>query len=556
MFTRMAAAVGLVLLLASTTGARAAETCPSAELLTIGGISIQPCHSSTMASPVEGSLSANYGVVLMSSSSGGTVNVDKGVGRYLRKLVGINDAFDAAVSLELVQPGGVIYQRPLFVVSVARGDKSKVEISNMYGNDIEISPLFVLPDGVGNLTARIKVSAISQRGSNIAGAVKQGVDAAQALGGHGWLVTAFGTEAFMAVLKLNEATLNSYYSDDLTATIDTNMRFDGAAFKSVRYEIRLPGPKATDPVTTVSVSLNLATRPSLLTSSFTTVEGRRVPDVTTISAPRWASGIRLQGNNKTFTTQLETAGLPQKLGNLQVSAGAQPDERVAKVAQVNADCMTLRKAITEGDFQLSPFDSSVILFDELRRAGVFKVYRPEDLSCTSDMVVRWKQYGLAAPKIEAVTNPSTPAQRVERLMTLAKHWGVADDATREMILPDNFQDVVQLTARPDLISGFPAPTAPDVNGFATWPVSSVLLAKLAKFCLGNFKQPPEAANWATAFVIFRNDPTSYLLRATFAQNKAFGGEGPKIAALSLKPATAQDKADFDLNQNCLVAPPV
>lgn len=191
--------------------------------------------------------------------------------------------------------------------------------------------------------------------------------------------------------------------------------------------------------------------------------------------------------------------------------------------------MVLRKAVTEGDFQLNSFDSAVVLLDELRRAGVFTVYAADDLACTRDMVAVWKTYGLAAPSRPPppITHPSTPQQRVARLTMLAKHWDIADEATREVILPEDFQDAVQLTSRPDLIPGFPAPTAPDVNGFATWPARPALLAKLAKSCLGNFKQPPEGANWATGFVIFRNDTTTYLLRATVAQNQPFGSDGPK-----------------------------
>ncbi|MES2035190.1 MAG: hypothetical protein V4466_13535, partial [Pseudomonadota bacterium] len=229
---------------------------------------------------------------------------------------------------------------------------------------------------------------------------------------------------------------------------------------------------------------------------------------------------------------------------------------VARKDQVEAACAALSTAIETGAFRLNDHDRHLVLYDELRRAGVFKVYDAAELDCTSGMVPIWARYGITKVKPAQPRTPlypSTPDQRVARLTTLATHWAIADEATRRAILPSSFRNPVTLTARPDMIAGYPAPVRPDPEGAATWQIQPALLAGLSKSCFGNFKPPAADQATATAFARFVDDTRLYLVRIIVSDSQAFGPEGPMISAITLREATKQDIASFDLNGNCIAA---
>ncbi|MES2035191.1 MAG: hypothetical protein V4466_13540, partial [Pseudomonadota bacterium] len=301
--------------------ATAADTCPTNQRLGIGGIAIQPCFSQALDDPIVGGLDQYYGQVAMNVSSGGTYDVDKGVGRYLRSMFGIRDDFTAAVTLELRKGGALIYQKPLFTVAVTSGDKSKISVSSTSGQDIDISPIFLLEGGVDAVQATIKVTAVSKRGSAVMDTVKGGVDAAAALGGHGWLVTAFATEAFMTFAAKAEAALNSYYSDELDGTLETELKYgSGLAYKAVAYQITLPAAKRNDPPISVMARVQLKTRRSLVTDAvFTGADGIVRPNTLGAAEPssRWANEIIIKQSPDTrLGTQIDSGGVPRKLADL------------------------------------------------------------------------------------------------------------------------------------------------------------------------------------------------------------------------------------------------
>lgn len=536
--------------------AQAQSGCTAQGAITAGAITVEPCTATSMNDPIVGNLSGYYGQVAMNVGSNGQYRASKDFGRYLRELFGVRDEFDAVVAIELYKDDVLIYQRPLFTASVDKGNGSKIEITTAMAADTDISPIFLLERGKESVKAKIKISTVNKRSGAPLSVVKEGIDAAKSLGGHGWLVTAFTSEAFMKFAARGEAALNQFYSYDHSINTEADLKYGGtASYKSVTYRITLPAPDKKTAAPVINATVFLKAMPSLVTTELTKdPAGVTRPDTHGGTAPngRWAARILIRDNPELrLGAHIDGGGVPRKLAELRVPEGAKADDVVARRQQIDASCQALRDAVDSGPFRLSDVDRDLVLFDELRLAGVFKVYDASTLTCTQDVVARWKALGITPETPRTETFKITHENKVERLNLLAQHWDFADEATRRQVLPLNFENPVRLTARPDLIEGYPAPTAADGDGLATWDIQPQHLAKLRKSCLGNFKPAPADTVWSTAFAKFEGDPRLYLVRATFLDSRPFGKQGPTISALEVREASKADRDRFDLTGSCL-----
>jgi hypothetical protein len=320
----------------------------------------------------------------------------------------------------------------------------------------------------------------------------------------------------------------------------------------VKYNITQPPARRND--NTISATVALRATPSLVTG-LRTIGADQVarPDTKGGTDPsgRWADRIKINATTA-LSTQIDSGGVPRKLEELRISDTARADDLISRKTQVDASCQALRRAIDNAPFRLSDPDRDLILFDEVRQAGVFKLYGPSSLNCTSDVVARWTALGITPPPVaDDLALPVSTSAKVARLTLLATHWELGDPGARRNVLRPNFATQISLTAPANLLPGFPAPTAADSNGVATWDINPELLALLRKDCLGNFKPNADKDPWATGFVRFEGSPTVYLLRATFVANRPWGAEGPAIKALSLTEATADDRRKYDQTGRCL-----
>jgi hypothetical protein len=550
LFGVLVAAIGL----GWAANVRAAE-CPVSNRLQIGGMVVQPCFERTLNDPIVGNLTNYYGQVMLTTGAGGSYEIDKSVGRYLRSVFGIREDFTSVVALEVRKGDVLVYQKPLYTVNVTRGDASRVTVTANLGADAAISPIFLLDQGGDAITASLRVSSVSKRGSAVLNTVKEGVDTAAALGGHGWLVTGFGSEAFLTTAAKFETALNQFYSDDLESNINTTLSYGApTSYKAVTYEVTLPPAKKKAPPAKISATVHLRTIGSLVTDDRITVAGQQLPDTKggVFPSTRWAERISIGGNGSIkLGSQLDAGGVPRKLADLQVPPGARPEDTTSRKALIEAACESLRAAVEGGPFRLNDHDRQLVMFDELRRAGVFRIYSPTEIGCVSNLLPEWGRYAIKLPQPPPPPlYTSKPGDRVSRLEVLAVQWDIADLATRKANLPLSFNSPVALTARPDMISNYPAPVAPAPSGLATWQVQPALLAELRKSCFGNFKPPSDGSKSATAFARFEGDSRGYLLEFTFDETRPFGQGGPTINGLSIREATPEDRATHDHNGKC------
>jgi hypothetical protein len=536
----------------------AAQSCTNQSRSNIAGLAVQPCTTKDLSTRMQGDLSGYYGQVQLTATSGGDFAVDKSFGKFLREYFALKDDFDAVVAIELYKEGALIYQRPLFVASIDRGNGTKASINNVLAAATPVSPFFRLDQGQEELKAKLKVSVVNKRSGEVLSTIKQGVDAAAALGGHGWLVTAVAADALMKSAAKAEAALNSYYSYDYGIGTETDLGYAANNYKSVKYTVTIPpADKHSQPVI-VEATLDLVATVSLITDLRFTGGDRIIRPQTsrgTAPAGRWADRISLRGNPATtLGDQIDAGGVPRKLEDLKIVPGAKAEDVVARKTQIDASCQALSKAIDSGPFKLSDSDRDLILYDELRRAGIFKLYAPASLDCTADAVGRWAKYQITVPALPDTKPPprTVPAaDKIARLTWIAKHLEVQDQGIRADLLRSDFTTTVRITAQPDFIPGWPAPTVPNEKGLATWDVSPERLAALKKACFGNFKSGADKESEATAFAQFEGDPKSYLVRPAFSTAQSWGPEGPQVESLSITEATPEERRAYDSNGKCL-----
>jgi hypothetical protein len=518
---------------------------------------VVPCATKVLAQPVVGNVSGYYGQVLLSTTGEGSYRVSSDFGSSLRRYFGVADKFDAVVSIELWRRGALLYQRPLFTASVSDSDGTTITANTVNASETEISPYFLLDTNTGSLQAKISISIVNRRSGQVVETLKKGVDAAAALGGHGWLVTALNTDAFVIAASRAEATLHQYYSYNLGVGSETDLGFGEKAYKSIRYSVTIPGQKAADPPAKVEATISLRTRTSLITEKM--IINTTLPDMNkgAETMDPWANRILL-GDTRTLGAYIEE-GTPRRLSDLNVVDQETPDTEVARKEQIEAACASLKRAISEAPVRLSDSDKLLVLYDELRRRKVFRIYRATDLSCTSGLIEEWKSLGIVAPEpIGRVSFPIPDQDRTARMKLLATYWGFTNSDDRAKALPSNFTATVRLTAPADFLPGLPSSAPVDSSGYSTWDIDPKHLAKLHRQCFGNIKPTSTGEPGATAFATFAgNDALIYLIKAYFVDNATWGNEGPRVKAISIAAATDQDKIVYNHPEpnGCLGARP-
>lgn len=568
---RLLAAIATAsLALAAPKGALGAEPptqqCTKLGALTVAAganipVEVVPCVTKTLAQPVVGNFSNYYGQVLLSTTGSGSYKVKNDFGQSIRKYFGIADKFDAVVSIELWKRGTLLYQRPLFTASVDDANGTTVSVNNVNASETEISPYFLLDTNTGSLQAKITVSVLNRRSGQVLETLKQGVDAAAALGGHGWLVTAFNTDQFVTAAAKAESTFYKSYSYSLSVGSETDIGFGDKAYKSIRYSVTIPSKDSDKPAAKVEATISLRTRLSLLTER--TIANTLLPDMNkgAESPDSWANRIQLGGEQR-LDKYIEE-GTPRKLADLDVVDDETPDTEVLRRSQIDAACTSLKKAISESPVKLSDSDKLLVLFDELRRRKVFTVYRAADLSCTSGLVEDWKALKLVVPEPAGNVALPVPEQaRKARMRLLGKSWRLNNADERSESIPDNFtgfpdstsnssnalefKGIVRLTAPADFLPGMPSPASVDSRGYSTWDIDPKHLARLHNACFGNVKSMITGEPGATAFATFvGGEPVLYLIKAYFADDVSWGKEGPRIKSVSISEASDQDKIEYN-----------
>ena len=510
-----------------------------------------PCTSKELPQKLVGDASAYYGQAVLTTAGTGTYKAHSGFGKWLRDYFGIAGKFNAVVSVELWKGGALLYQRPLFTASVDTSNGTTISANNVLASETEVSPYFLLDTNTGALQAKINISVVNKQSGALVETLKKGIDTGVALGGHGWLVTAISNDLFYGEAARAESTFHKYYSYSIAIGSETDLGFGDNAYKSIKYTVSLPGPKKKDPPATVEATIALRTTTSLVVLK-ARIAGTTLPDTNkgAETVESWASRIGL-GKDRTLASYLKE-GTPRTLEDLAVREGETPATEIKRLQQIESACESLKKAIAEAPVRLSDSDKLLILFDELRRAKVFRVYKASELACTSGFVADWEEYGIKPPLPPAKATLAVPDDaKNHRLELLATYWKLPDGPARATTLPKNFAARVALTARPDFLPGFPSSAPVDASGYATWDIDPRHLALLEAACLGNWKPTPPGEPWATSFATFKgSESVLYLLKVYFVDDAPWGGEGPAIKAISIMPATDQDKVAFKQTTSC------
>lgn len=536
--------------------ASAADNCEESRGINLPEVKIKTCTSSTMTTPLVGDVSGYYGKIAMDVSGGGTIGNEKAFGKVLRSFLGIKDDFMATISVSVSDKKIVIYERPLLLVNVKKNGGSEIAFGNTLASASDVTPFFPLQDQ-GPLQVELKITHTKAKESTVIQTLSKGVDLLTELGGPGWLLNAASNEAYMAAAAKAEGAVNRLYSSRANLTSTTDLNHEGAAFKRVSYQITIQTGKNSKPLET-KIEMYLKSTPSLITQQMQDSPLGHVPNVNINGfVSDWASKIVLNRKPEiqTLADYLRDKGVPTKLSGLSVSpleSGPVPRAEV-----VNTACMALKDALEGAPLRLSDADRDLVLFSELKKRGVFEVFDANELSCLSDVRGAWvRKYALVVPSPKPNYAVSV-AEKTERLDRLARHWALPSPETRANLLAEeDFTNPVRLTAAANLLPGMPAPVQPDsTTGLATWELDPKHLALLRKHCFGNQRPTAPTDRWQTAFAQFEGSSRSYLVTLNFKTDERWGRGGPLIQSLTVKPATAEDRRNFNHNNNCLADEP-
>lgn len=510
--------------------------CPTNSVANVAGLAVTPCYRYSFSAPLQGSFDKYYGAAGMHIRSGGSVKARNTFGKALRGIFEISGKFEATIAVEVRRNDILVSQRPIFSVTVDDSDGTNIEMESWRGSNLDASPWYLLGTDRNEFTVRLVAMAAQSSNSDAVGTVKKVVDIASTFGGHGWLVTAVASEAFMAEAARVEGAINSANKSNLKNRVNTVLKFGPAgSVTSVFYKIAIPSVDGA--TASAEVEVYLKTTESLVVADMKT-DPSGVPTYSESSLPsgRWAEAIKLRGETKSLANFLDDPGVVRSLDDLKVEPYAQSSVTVPRLTQINNACLALKRALSSGEYRLNKYDADLVLYNELDTRQIFSTYNASLLQCLADRRTTWTKLKLARQAIY----PSTADQRVKRLDVLAGRWGNADDSQRPGLIAENFLAPIQLTADPAFLPSRPATIEAGADGFATWPLSPGFLAERRKKCFGMFKKPPEDTNWATAFARFENDPRLYFVKATFDDQEPIGSLGPRIRAISIAPATDED----------------
>jgi len=523
-----------------------ANSCQANNRIDLPNLNVQVCTSDSMEAPLRAGDSAYYGVLAMKVDGGGAITAPKKFGQALRALFGVKDDMTATISVSVSQEGVVLYERSLLLVKVAKDGSSEVSFNTTIDGGSDITPYFPLKDH-GKLQVDLKVAQVTARDGGSAEALKSGINVLNDLGGGGWLLSSITEDAFLGAAAKAINVANKMASSRNETTIATPLSTN----KRVRYAVTLR--TGSGPAVQSIVEVYLRTKPSLITDAMLPAPYDYVPDVNVPgSSPDWAGSILVNRKPDTYlSTYLASTGVPTKLTALKVQDG--PSGAIPRVEAVNTACEALRDALAGTPLRLSDSDRNLVLYSELKKGGVFSLYRPRDLRCLDGVRDDWiSLYKLPMPG--AVVYREIPFKhKTERLERVASHWFKPSPEERgQLLAEDDFTEPVRLTAAPDFLPNNPAPVSADpATGLATWDVDPRRLGLLRKSCFGNHKQTAASDRSQTGFAQFEGSVRSYLLTFQFKADEEWGRDGPIIEALTIRPATAADVQAYNNNSNCV-----
>lgn len=537
------------------------KICPTKASTVINNMTVNRCYDKSSTANEIGDFTFFYGSVEMDLTGNTSFAGNKGIGKALRSFFKIKGDFTTIVSAELYKStygeDVLVYQKPLFSIKVTDRDKTQLEATLTDGADIQISPIFALERNKNQLKLRVKYSLVRDQSGGVTQTIKEGVDIASKFGGHGWLVTAVTEPTFVAFAGKAEAAIYSLFQEQADVNLDTFLRFDnGFGYKAAHFDFAIP--TKSNGTSTVGLIVRLKPSQSFIgkTRSAPDAAGQTWPQAP-MGGGRWADAIVLRDATAGVPAQrlgnyIDAAGVLQKLLPIQpaVVGGGAP---LAAIDQIRAACAALENALTGDQYRLSDADVDFVLYDELKRAGVFDRYATDDLPCVNTRQVLWARYGLIKPKIITITAPKEVvlAERNARMEKVATSWSFAEEADRARELGEDFTATVQLHAPQGFLSSF---VPLNGEGLQVFPTSPGGLATKKKVCFGNFKPPADIKGASTAFAKFDGDDVVYLVRAWFDTSATWeASSGPRIKELKVTVATVEDKVKtgFDLNGKCL-----
>ena len=385
----------------------------------MGSLVIKKCHWPWTATELQkrDSLTNYYGRVVITSGSASSVNMDKKFKNALEGFFNIEKDTTAVVNLAayIRQPNGqeiLVHDAPLYRLSRASNGKLEVTSYSRASSELQISPYFALNNSNSTVRLRTRISLVNSQTSGALDAV----ESAAKLPGMTWLLTAVSEPTVAAIASSIQAAADKYYSTSATSTQDTSLGFKSGEYSKARYMVGVDGKMNS----AMAFEVSLQTRPSLITDITRLVDNRLRPDVSSSDGTRWATSIEV-APSKSVADIIDGRGVPRKLHELQAGAS---DEAVTRLAQVERACSDLLGALRLGEnstFRLSDHDTDLILFDELRRAGVFDAFKPEKLRCIAGMPERWKtRYDLVASR--TIIRDIPPEHMETRLKKIWSSW--------------------------------------------------------------------------------------------------------------------------------------
>lgn len=528
----------------------------------LGPLTVDRCFTSYSATEKAAfkDITNYYGRVEMTPSAGISMELDRSFGAGLAKFLGAKEKFTAVITVgiyaKIADEEVLVYEKPIYTVTREENEKTRLSAIIMGGTGIAVSPTFSLDGSNSEIRTRLKVALVNDRKLDAMPIIREGVDIAVKMGGAASLVTAAGEPALLAVTSRIQSTYDSFFSDQQTGDLDTILKFDRAnGLKQVRYKIGFRAPNGQN--VNVDVALSLSTSESLITTAPPRKDAQNVewPDVSGLSGARFADRIKLSTRSGPglspllLSTAIDQQGVPQKLEELSIDGVL--SEQLVRLDSVNKSCRALQAALQRGPYRLSDSDAQLVLFDELRRGGVFDRYEAKTLPCTKDLVAAWKDRYNLVPQYP-VKNRNIPWMAKEvRLRRIAESWDRPTPEFRSYALGDDFATAdVPIVAPQGFITN--AMVSVDPQGNQSFTIAVEFLADRKKRCFGNFKPTGDAEPWATAFVEFENDPTLYLVTFRFDDRSEFlPNPGPRVESIKIRVATASDKIDFNQSGSCL-----
>jgi hypothetical protein len=521
---------------AGSSGAQPTTVCKYGSAIDMGELDIQRCNFPWDANALKqrDELSSYYGRVLIRTTGAATLPTDRKFQDALKGFFNIKDETTAVVNLAAyIQRDGeevLVFEAPMF--KLARAASGKVSVSNYSheSSQLQISPYFALNRANSNVRIRTNISLVTTRTS---GAVAEVESLAKTLPATNWLLTAASDATLLSLANKLQAASDKYHSTVALADADTILGFEGGAHQATRYTVTWAGK--VDARMAVDVYLDAV--PSLITQRTRVVDGFLRPDVSMALGTRWAEAIPVDPK-RNVADIIKTPGVPRPLVDLRAS-GAQP--AADRLALVESACQDLRTALRTGEsstFRLNDHDADLVLFDELRLAGVFDLYKPSQLTCLNGMAQRWK----SRYDIEARGDVVVPWAHMEnRLKKLWHSWRKADATQRaEELREDIVLPNVTLVAPPGFIAGG---AEPDEDGLVRAPVGATSLAVRRQTCFGNYAPVKDAKASATVLAQFDDQPELYELLFTFQTTEDYARQqGPLVRQISVQPATSETLA--------------